>query len=290
MKFKVGNRVKCINAVDDNRKVLNAFGTITEIRDGFLNHRICVEFDKKISKDDVNSSWKGKNRHKWICDPEDLELVNDSKNTIVIYQKGNEVIALDKRTGKKAVAKCCPSDTFDFDIGAKLAFERLTRNVTFRVLCIKDCFNLFDIKVMSKGKVYEFIDGFATYDSGDHSLYYSNFEHYKRECRYEKYCVELKDGDDPAEILKMYDTIKEGDKVKVVNNGYTYSTYESWIERNIKFPARRYMWDFDKNPSNGKKGKVIKIAQHSTNDERILAYVEIDGRCYIIGVEGLEKC
>lgn len=45
--------------------------------------------------------------------------------TIVIYRKDNEVIALDKATGKKAIAKCSPEDTFDFNIGAKLAFERL---------------------------------------------------------------------------------------------------------------------------------------------------------------------
>lgn len=45
--------------------------------------------------------------------------------TIVIYRKGNEVIALDKKTGKKAIAKCSPEDAFDFNIGAKLAFDRL---------------------------------------------------------------------------------------------------------------------------------------------------------------------
>lgn len=51
-----------------------------------------------------------------------LEPINQS---IVIYRKGQEVIALDKSTGKKAVAKCSPEDTFDFKVGAKLAFERL---------------------------------------------------------------------------------------------------------------------------------------------------------------------
>lgn len=45
--------------------------------------------------------------------------------TIVIYRKDNEVIALDKKIGKKAIAKCSPEDTFDFNIGAKLAFDRL---------------------------------------------------------------------------------------------------------------------------------------------------------------------
>lgn len=58
----------------------------------------------------------------WIFRDDDLEPLNE---TIVIYRKDNEVIALDKRTGKKSIAKCSPEDTFNFNIGAKLAFERL---------------------------------------------------------------------------------------------------------------------------------------------------------------------
>ena len=45
--------------------------------------------------------------------------------TIVIYRKDREVIAVDKVTGDKAIAKCSPEDTFDFNVGAKLAFDRL---------------------------------------------------------------------------------------------------------------------------------------------------------------------
>ena len=45
--------------------------------------------------------------------------------TIVIYRDDNEVTALDKSTGKKAIARCNPADEFDFHIGAKLAFSRL---------------------------------------------------------------------------------------------------------------------------------------------------------------------
>ncbi len=65
----------------------------------------------------------------------DIECVYDERGlapvkpeTIVIYRNGDEVIALDKSTGKKAVAKCSPKDEFDFSIGAKLAFERLFRD------------------------------------------------------------------------------------------------------------------------------------------------------------------
>lgn len=49
----------------------------------------------------------------------------ESTQPIVIYHKGGKVIALDKNTGKKGVAKCSPDDKFDFYVGAKLAFDRL---------------------------------------------------------------------------------------------------------------------------------------------------------------------
>lgn len=60
--------------------------------------------------------------HSWFVHKEEVEKVS---NTIVIYMIRNQVIAFDKATGKKAVAKCHPDDEFDFNIGAKLAFERL---------------------------------------------------------------------------------------------------------------------------------------------------------------------
>ncbi len=56
---------------------------------------------------------------------DERSLKRDERETIVIYRKDNKVIALDKKTGKKAIAKCSPEDTFDFNIGAKLAFYRL---------------------------------------------------------------------------------------------------------------------------------------------------------------------
>lgn len=58
----------------------------------------------------------------WIFRDDDLEPLNE---TIVIYSKEREVIALDKATGDKAIARCNPADEYDFQIGAKLAFDRL---------------------------------------------------------------------------------------------------------------------------------------------------------------------
>ena len=47
---------------------------------------------------------------------------------IIVYRDGQKVIALDKRTGEKAEARCNPSDPFDFNIGARIAFDRLIPN------------------------------------------------------------------------------------------------------------------------------------------------------------------
>lgn len=53
------------------------------------------------------------------------EFLKENKETIVIYRNGSETIALEKNTGRKAVAKCSADDTYNFEIGAKLALERL---------------------------------------------------------------------------------------------------------------------------------------------------------------------
>lgn len=44
---------------------------------------------------------------------------------IIIYQKGNKVIAKDRTTDKTGTAICSPEDEFNFNIGASIAFERL---------------------------------------------------------------------------------------------------------------------------------------------------------------------
>jgi hypothetical protein len=60
-----------------------------------------------------------------------FELVEDENKVIVIYQKGNEVIA-NLKEGKTIIkttkAQCSPSDEFDFNTGAKIALGRLIDN------------------------------------------------------------------------------------------------------------------------------------------------------------------
>lgn len=84
-----------------------------------------------------------------------LELVEKKPNEcIVIYRKDSDVIALDKRTGKKAIAKCSPDDEFDFNIGAKLAFERLEAlEKQDKEIKVGDY-----VKVVDCGKLYPYYD------------------------------------------------------------------------------------------------------------------------------------
>ena len=92
-------------------------------------------------------------------DERGLELVKPEK--IIIYRNGAEVIAKNIETGKTGVAKCNPADEFDFNTGAKLAFERLTnpepvkpKYYTGKVVCVESPDGDFTV-----GKIYTFNNG-----------------------------------------------------------------------------------------------------------------------------------
>lgn len=86
---------------------------------------------------------------------------------IVIYRKGDEVIALDKSTGEKAIAKCHPDDEFNFKIGSKVAFEKLIGEESLKVLNTRICItNANGYDRLTVGKIYEIKDGKFTDDDG----------------------------------------------------------------------------------------------------------------------------
>ncbi len=116
MRFKAGDKVR-VKKFKERPYRWNS--------DGEMDHLMgrVVKIERVVSPTKcVYAVHDSKNDCDWIFRDDDLEPVNE---TIVIYRKDNEVIALDKRTGKKAIAKCSPEDTFDFNVGAKLAFDRL---------------------------------------------------------------------------------------------------------------------------------------------------------------------
>ena len=93
---------------------------------------------------------------------------------IVITSDGVTTTAT-RRIGKTiqatATAKCNPSDTFDFDEGARIAFERLCGRDPFpekpeayngRMICVESPYPWWTV-----GKIYEVVDGRITANDGD---------------------------------------------------------------------------------------------------------------------------
>lgn len=96
----------------------------------------------------------------WYIPFNSLEFAT-APEKIIIYRNGAEIIAKNTVTGKTGLARCNPADEFDFNIGAKLAFGRLTnpepekpKYYTGKVVCVKA-----ETGAFTKGKIYEVVDG-----------------------------------------------------------------------------------------------------------------------------------
>lgn len=115
-KFKAGDKVRIL----DGSKAERYTGSWTSFMDKIVGKVATVERPVRIG-DKIGYRVK---EFQYLLDERYLEPATKNE-TIVIYRKGRQVIALDKRTGKKAIAKCSPEDEFNFKTGAGLAFERL---------------------------------------------------------------------------------------------------------------------------------------------------------------------
>ena len=146
-KFKEGDMVR-VKAFGERPIHWNDFGRMDHLMGGVV--RI-----KEIDGSDIPYMiYDEREKMNWWLKEEDVEPVSE---TIVIYRKSREVIALDKLTGKKATAKCDPWDRFDFHTGAKLAFSRLFDEK-------EECLNtkidfIKGDEVFKTGHAYEIIDG-----------------------------------------------------------------------------------------------------------------------------------
>ena len=87
----------------------------------------------------------------------------------LIYKEGREVIALEKNTGKKGIAKCHPNSKFDIEIGAALAFKRLMKTIKEW----EEPYNGYvfvakneQVEGFTQGKIYQVVDGYIIDDDG----------------------------------------------------------------------------------------------------------------------------
>ena len=170
-KFKVGDRVRVRSWEDMEKQYgLNIFGSIRTPGDSFSTYmkQYC---GKVVTINAVGKNYSGYSTYRienggcWDFTDAMFEP-GVIHNTIVIYTKGNQVIAIDKATGKKGVATCSPEDTFDFYTGADLAFERLRGRETPKyyngyIVCIRTGSSNFTV-----GKIYKVDDGRFFDDKG----------------------------------------------------------------------------------------------------------------------------
>jgi hypothetical protein len=105
-------------------------------------------------------------------------------------------------------------------------------------------------------------------------------------------------------MSRLHDkTIRVGDIVKVTRPGQCYTTYVSWIERNVKSIREAALYRYNESIEAGGEYRVLYMAEHGDKrsrryGDRILCYIQecnayggIDdcAPCYLINVEGVEK-
>ena len=268
MKFKVGDRVKCVKAYDGKDEAVGEVVTIITKSD--LN---LVEFD--VNVDGHSGAGRGKAGCCWWFPDSYLELARDKNECIVIYRKDNTVTALNKSTGDKAVAKCNPADEFDFMTGAKLAFERL---VTPPAVKAGDW-----VKVLS---------------GGGHSLTVGKIYKVVTVHKIPKKWVRVDKGygsydtlrDNQYVIVPDYvapDSIKVGDRVKVIDVYCTYKLYNFWS--GLKGYESHFVKE--KTPVQDHTYEVLNVSKHDDRLSDLLLIQDKDTtQVFIIGVDGVEKC
>ena len=252
--------------------------------------------------------------HNCYTIPEFSDFEWDNKNTkrkpVIIYRNGQDVIALDKETGEKAVAKCHPNDEFDFAIGAKIAFGRLYHSQDYisegneakckpkfqvgdRVRCIKRDYEIGGINIVNElGVIRETGDSnvLVEFDNniGGHS---GNGKGKDNHCWWimnSSEYLELVDNKDAKEI-------NVGDRVKVTNPGRAYSSYTEWVTKNAPEFAVYYVYAVYYADIYKKLGTstftVVAKAPHTDFADRMLYLVQDEfARCFLVGEEGLKKC
>lgn len=108
------------------------------------------------------------------CIPSPTPKTKRELRPVIVITSDGVTTTATRRIGKAiqatATAKCNPGDTFDFDEGARIAFERLCGRDPFpekteayngRVICVES-----QLPWWTVGKVYEVLNGRITADNG----------------------------------------------------------------------------------------------------------------------------
>lgn len=142
-KFKIGDTVKCTCAYQGNERVKDQIGTVCHI---FRNGEYGVDFGKDVCGHSCNDTCI--TRQGWAVSPQYLKKVDPKNAKVIIYIKGNTVVAKlfeGKSVLAHSEAKCSPDDTFNLLTGAQIALLRLARAQHVKPIIPKEAFEGFEI-------------------------------------------------------------------------------------------------------------------------------------------------
>lgn len=160
MKYKIGDKVR---VRDDLR-----LGEVCKMENGTDYDSVVPEMLKFKGKEvtisaynDINKYQISEDRGSWNWTDEMFSGLATSLPKIVITTDGKTITAKmyeGKKLLKAAESSCSPEDTFDFAVGAKIAFDRLMKNVKMNIKVI--CINDVPRSDFTKGKIYTVKNGF----------------------------------------------------------------------------------------------------------------------------------
>ena len=159
MKYKVGDKVRIVSEwgkgceQNSDGKMDKWLGKNMTIRAIYYGNAYKMKEDAAEWRGD-GWTWNENCIAGFACENK-IVITSNGVETLARLYDGNKVI-------KTATAKCSPDDTFNFETGATIAFERLfdkhekeePKHFNGKVVCVNGQYTGFTV-----GKIYEFVDG-----------------------------------------------------------------------------------------------------------------------------------
>lgn len=106
-----------MKVVDEKSIYFNKIGRLRAVSE--KDKMFYIEFERRKTLNDSRFGWFNEEQLKNLSYEERVE------RNVQFVVDGETITALDQNTGRKGVARCHPDDHFNFNIGSRLAFERL---------------------------------------------------------------------------------------------------------------------------------------------------------------------
>lgn len=166
MKYKVGDNVRVRRDL-----TIGKYGKQFVVREMLLRRGEIAVITEEFNNSYVISG----DADTWLWTDEMLEPAPICTEKIVVTTDGVTTTARKydgKKVVKEAKAVCSKDDTFNFDVGAKLAMERLMAEdkpklYNGKVVCIEASYYGKGCTGFTKGKIYRFAEGFMLDDDNE---------------------------------------------------------------------------------------------------------------------------